>query len=148
MTVLELLGRLRSQDVKVWVDGERLHVSAPKGSLTPALQAELADRKAEPGLAAHGPGRGDAAAPGHAPRRCDPAILRPATALVPGTLEPGNPAYHISVSYRFRGRLDRAVLERALSEIVRRHEALRTRFGQEEGEPVQIVEPARPCRCP
>ena len=36
------------------------------------------------------------------------------------------------------------VLERALSEIVRRHEILRTRFADEDGRPVQVVELPRP----
>ncbi|MCG8914453.1 amino acid adenylation domain-containing protein [Actinokineospora sp. PR83] len=40
--------------------------------------------------------------------------------------------------------LDAAVVQRALDLLVRRHEALRTRFTAESGEPVQLVEPARP----
>ncbi|MFP2902795.1 condensation domain-containing protein, partial [Corallococcus sp. 4LFB] len=39
------------------------------------------------------------------------------------------------------GRLDVAVLQRALDELVRRHEALRTTFTAHEGTPVQVVNP-------
>ena len=54
-------------------------------------------------------------------------------------LEPGNPVYNIPVAVRLRGRLDRAALERALQAIVERHDALRTTFAMENGEPVQVV---------
>ncbi|HEX8276905.1 MAG TPA: amino acid adenylation domain-containing protein [Longimicrobiaceae bacterium] len=56
-------------------------------------------------------------------------------------LEPGRPFYHIGVPVRMRGRLDRGALARALSEIVRRHEALRTGFVLVDGEPRQTVRP-------
>ena len=56
-------------------------------------------------------------------------------------LDPGNPAYNISISLAVRGQLDIAVLESALLEVARRHEVLRTRFDWFFGEPVQVVEP-------
>ncbi len=52
--------------------------------------------------------------------------------------------YNIPVALRLRGDLDVPVLERALSEIARRHEILRTRFADEDGRPVQVVELPRP----
>ena len=52
--------------------------------------------------------------------------------------------YNIPVALRLRGALDVPMLERALSEIVRRHEILRTRFADEAGRPVQVVDPPRP----
>ena len=55
-----------------------------------------------------------------------------------------NAAYNIPVGLRIRGELRISILEHALSEIVRRHEVLRTRFSVEDGRPRQIVEPARP----
>jgi amino acid adenylation domain-containing protein len=50
-------------------------------------------------------------------------------------------AYNIPVGVRLRGDLQVQILESALSEIVRRHEILRTHFSVEDGRPVQIVEP-------
>jgi len=47
VTTIEFLSYLRSLDVKLWADGDRLRYSAPKGALTPALRAELVERKAE-----------------------------------------------------------------------------------------------------
>jgi amino acid adenylation domain-containing protein len=49
-------------------------------------------------------------------------------------------AYNVSASYRF-ARLDAPALERALGEIVRRHEALRTVFADTEGTAVQVIHP-------
>jgi amino acid adenylation domain-containing protein len=51
-------------------------------------------------------------------------------------------AYNIPVAVRLRGDLRVDVLERAFSEIVRRHEILRTHFSVEDDRPVQIVEPS------
>ncbi len=55
-------------------------------------------------------------------------------------LEPGRPFYHIGVPVKLKGRLDHEALVRALTEIVRRHEALRTRFVRVDGEPRQVVD--------
>ena len=56
-------------------------------------------------------------------------------------LEPGNPFYNLPGGFRLRGPLDQAALARARSEIVRRHEMLRTTFPTVEGRPVQRVGP-------
>src|SRR3712207_5271232 len=63
-------------------------------------------------------------------------------------LEPDSPAYNIHLSLRLRGRLNVAVLERTLSEIVRRHESLRTTFVAVEGVPAQVVSAAEPLTLP
>jgi amino acid adenylation domain-containing protein len=57
-------------------------------------------------------------------------------------LEPGNPVYNMPFPLRMRGVLDVASLERALGEVIRRHDSLRTRFAVVDGRPVQRVEPA------
>jgi amino acid adenylation domain-containing protein len=59
-------------------------------------------------------------------------------------LEPGSPLYNMPQAMALDGALDRPALEAALSEILRRHEVLRTRFAEEAGEPVQLVQPAAP----
>ncbi len=56
-------------------------------------------------------------------------------------LDPGSPAYNLPATVRLEGRLDSSALERALAEICRRHEALRTTFPAPAGEPVQEVGP-------
>ena len=59
-------------------------------------------------------------------------------------LVPEIPIYNEPVTIHRRGRLDVAVLERTLTEIVRRHEAWRTHFVLTNGEPVQVVQPVTP----
>ena len=50
------------------------------------------------------------------------------------------PAYNISLAVRLRGPLDPRVLSAALSEIVRRHEAVRTRFAIRDGVGIQTID--------
>ncbi len=61
-------------------------------------------------------------------------------------LSPGTVAYNFSWAIRLRGPLDVPALERAVAEIVRRHEALRTRFVPEDGRPTQVVDDPGPSR--
>ncbi|HYG65747.1 MAG TPA: non-ribosomal peptide synthase/polyketide synthase, partial [Thermoanaerobaculia bacterium] len=56
-------------------------------------------------------------------------------------LAPGGGAYNVPVALRVEGDLHVGVLQCSLTEIVRRHEALRTVFAAHDGTPVQIVEP-------
>jgi amino acid adenylation domain-containing protein len=63
-------------------------------------------------------------------------------------LDPGSPVYNVPAVVRLSGALDRGALHRALEEIVRRHDALRTTVGMRDGEPVQVVAPAGPLPLP
>jgi len=56
-------------------------------------------------------------------------------------MTPGNPAYNLPYGYRLRGPLDVTALERSFNEIIKRHEALRTTFAVEGGEPLQRIHP-------
>ena len=47
----------------------------------------------------------------------------------------------MAFAWRLRGAVDTAALERALAELVRRHETLRTHIERASGEPAQVVEP-------
>lgn len=86
--------------------------------------------------------------------RRDPSITRPPLSFAQQRLwflqqlEPNNAAYNIPLSVRLRGALNIAVLKRALSEVVRRHEILRTAFEDIDGQPVQIISPPHPVGFP
>jgi amino acid adenylation domain-containing protein len=63
-------------------------------------------------------------------------------------LEPGNPFYNSRHVVKLTGRLDVDALARALNEVVRRHESLRTTFNDVGGTPLQFVAPYQPCALP
>jgi len=58
-------------------------------------------------------------------------------------LEPGTGLYNVPGEVRLAGPLDVLALTAAWTEVLRRHEALRTVFPVRDGEPSQRVEPAR-----
>ncbi|HEX3528277.1 MAG TPA: amino acid adenylation domain-containing protein, partial [Thermoanaerobaculia bacterium] len=57
-------------------------------------------------------------------------------------LSPGNASYNMPAGVRLEGRVDLAAMQAALNEVVRRHEALRTRFPTTKGQPFQVIAPA------
>lgn len=54
-------------------------------------------------------------------------------------LSPGVPVNNVCQAVRMQGKLDLIALEKALNEIVRRHEILRTNFVAVEGRPLQAI---------
>lgn len=54
----------------------------------------------------------------------------------------GTPLYNLPNALRLKGSLNVTALEQSLSEIVRRHEALRTTFSAVNGQPIQVIHPA------
>src|SRR5205085_4932227 len=63
-------------------------------------------------------------------------------------LEPTNPVYNIPVVVRLKGRLDPQALEESITEIINRHETLRTQFSDVDGQPVQHILPKGPVTLP
>ncbi|MES1244615.1 MAG: amino acid adenylation domain-containing protein, partial [Acidobacteriota bacterium] len=59
-------------------------------------------------------------------------------------LEPGGFAYNLTSPLRVNGALDVDLLSRCLTDVVRRHETLRTRFSILDGRPVQMIDPPAP----
>jgi amino acid adenylation domain-containing protein len=59
-------------------------------------------------------------------------------------VEGASAAYNVGVCIRLHGALRPRELEAALTEIVRRHEPLRTTFAERDGEAVQVVHAPRP----
>jgi natural product biosynthesis luciferase-like monooxygenase protein len=63
-------------------------------------------------------------------------------------LQPESAVYNVPLGYRIRGALDVDALEAALSELVRRHEVLRSAFRAEGGEARAVVRPPAPVPLP
>jgi amino acid adenylation domain-containing protein len=57
-------------------------------------------------------------------------------------LAPGSAFYNQNLALRMDAPYPHAILERALNEIVRRHESLRTIFESADGQPVQVILPS------
>jgi len=57
-------------------------------------------------------------------------------------LEPGSAFYNIPAAVRLSGKLDARALEHSLNQIISRHEALRTNFDIQDGQPVQVIAPS------
>ena len=55
-------------------------------------------------------------------------------------LEPDSAAYNIPHAVRLGGKLQIAALAESLKHVAQRHEVLRTRFEQREGQPVQVID--------
>ncbi|NUM34973.1 MAG: amino acid adenylation domain-containing protein [Candidatus Brocadiae bacterium] len=59
-------------------------------------------------------------------------------------MDPGIAAYNIPAFVALEGEISIEILEKSIQEIIRRHEALRTIFLEEEGNPRQAILPYRP----
>ncbi len=143
---------LKSLDVRLNAEGDRLRVNAPKGSITDDLRAEIAERKPEilAFLRLQAPSKLLILSP--IPRRStnEPTPLSFAQERLwfLEQLEPGNSSYNICRASRLTGRLNIAALEASLTEIVRRHEVLRTAFQVFDGRPVQVTVPTAQIELP
>lgn len=57
-------------------------------------------------------------------------------------MAPESAAYNMPILLKMQGRIDLVALERSLTTLVGRHEALRTIFREQDGTPVQVILPA------
>ncbi len=77
----------------------------------------------------------------HAPREWYPLSFDQERLWFNQQLDLASPAYNIYTASRYKGPLDMVLLARALNEVVRRHDVLRTTFHQRDGQPEQRVAP-------
>ncbi|HKI01749.1 MAG TPA: amino acid adenylation domain-containing protein [Thermoanaerobaculia bacterium] len=145
-TTVQFLSLLRDKGIKLWTEGEKLRFSAPQGTMTPALTAELKDRKFE--LLSF-------LRQGHVGRRSSAPtrVVTPEMENIPlsfaqqrlwfiDRLVPDSPQYNIARAVSLKGPVRVPVLAASLDEVVRRHAALRTTFAEVDGQPVQRIVPS------
>jgi amino acid adenylation domain-containing protein len=134
LTVEELLASLRDRDVRLEVRGDRLRISAPRGALDAVLREALTRHKSEI-LSRLGADDGSLS-------------FGQERLWFLDQLEPQSAAYNIPLVLEIDGRLNPEALASALSEVVRRHEVLRTACRVEDGRPVAILHPPEPVPLP
>lgn len=143
--IIELMNRLRELGIKLQVEKDRLRVDAPKGVLSSSLRDELSSRKVEILHFLYNSTNTDYYAPiplQRVPRDGELCLSFSQERLwFLYQLEPENISYNISQCVRLEGPVQVDVLKEAISEIIRRHEVLRTTFGEVGGQPIQVISP-------
>jgi len=148
MTTLEFLSHLRTKDVKVWIDDNKLRFRAPERAMTPDLKAEMAARKGEIlRFLRDLKDTSRAEMPPLRRARRDqslPLSFSQERLWFLDQLFPHIPLYNLYGQTDFKKALNEDALQRAFSEVIRRHEVLRTTFQSVNGIPVQIIAPPSP----
>ncbi|BAY78058.1 McnC protein [Nostoc linckia NIES-25] len=145
LNTVEFLSYLRSLDIQVFIDDEKFRCNAPEGILTAELRAEIQQRKVEIIEFLE-------ASNGSNDRSFRPLVPISRSRNLPlsfaqqrlwflDQLIPNNPFYNIPLTLQLTGSLNLGALEQTFNEIVRRHEALRTTFVIQSGQPVQVINP-------
>ncbi|MEO7360961.1 MAG: condensation domain-containing protein, partial [Gemmatimonadaceae bacterium] len=134
-SVQALLYELTQRDIRLTLDGEKLKVNAPAGALDDALKARLSAAKADVIAALRRPAALS-------------VRLRPVPRVAPlpisyaqqrlwflDRMQPGNSHYNISYAMRLTGHLHVEALTAAINQLPQRHEALRMRIRDIDGNP-------------
>ena len=138
------MDHLRWLDVQLWAEGDRLRYSAPKGTLTPSLRAELAEQKTEIlAILDNGILATNSTSLPLQPISRDgelPLSFIQERLWFLEQLDPvASTAYNIPVALRITGPLNVAALHQTFNEIVRRHEGLRATCSTVNGQPIQTI---------
>ena len=133
-----LLSHLNDLGVKLWAEEDKLRCNAPPGVLTAELKTLIVDRRFElvdllnkVDIGMTHSDRGENVSLSFSQQRL----------WFLDQLEGPSWVYNIPLAWRFIGKLDVAALEKSIAHIVQRHDALRTTFGEQNGNPVQIIAP-------
>ncbi len=144
MSVVDLLTRLQRQEIRLWLEGDRLRFSAPPGALTQELRDEIGQHRAEIITVLRNSQITETLM--HRQRTGDevPMTFAQLRYWLLDQLTPENPAHNIPIFVRLIGPLQIPALERALNALTERHEILRTTFELRGGTPCQVIHPVGP----
>jgi amino acid adenylation domain-containing protein len=139
------LSDLANQDIKLWMDGDRLRCNAPQGLLTPEIQTELKNRKAEIIHFLNQLGSEEQINPRTIlpiPRDGQlPLSFAQSRLWFLYQLEGATGTYNMTGALSLSGPLQVEALKQALRTIIQRHESLRNSFQTVDGVPVQVIDP-------
>ncbi len=152
MKVGDFLAYLKGLDIKLWLEGEKLRFQAPKGVMTPEIKEEIAAKKPEILdflRAAKIPTNTVDLEIIPVSRDQDlPLSFAQQRLWFLHQLSPDSHSYNLLDALRLEGNLNLLALEQSLSELIRRHEILRTTFPMVEGQPIQRIAPPSPVSLP
>ncbi|MEH1902755.1 MAG: amino acid adenylation domain-containing protein [Nostoc sp.] len=133
----EFLRHLKRLDIYISLADGRLHCNAPKGALTPEIKTQLANRKADIVTWL----QQNQIQPLCPVKRTEnlPLSFAQARLWFLEQLDTGNTAYSVPNAYQLTGNLNIAALEQTITELLRRHEVLRTNLQAVNGAPVQVI---------
>ncbi len=144
--LVEFLSKLRSLDIQLIVDRDKLRCNAPSGTLTPELHQEISQRKAEIiSFLNTATSTTHQNIPSLVPISRNsklPLSFAQKRLWFLDQLVPNNPFYNVPAALRLTGALNLVALKQTFNEIVRRHEVLRTNLIVVEGEVVQFIAPS------
>jgi len=148
----EFLAYLKGLDIKLWLEGEKLRFQAPKGVMNPEIKEEIAAKKPEILdflKAAKIPTNTVDLEIIPVSRDQDlPLSFAQQRLWFLQQLSPDSHSYNLLDALRLEGNLNLLALEQSLSELIRRHEILRTTFPMVEGQPIQRIAPPSPVSLP
>jgi amino acid adenylation domain-containing protein len=140
VSIEEPLSELRTLDIRLSVEGERLRCSAPQVGLACELEQQITALKPELLRSLH-PSFGSSL---RIPKRPVPQAGAPLSFAQERfwflqNFDPDTSTYNITASRKFSERLDADRLRAALGTVVERHAVLRTNFSEFDGCPVQVI---------
>jgi amino acid adenylation domain-containing protein len=142
-----LMARLTKLGVNLAVEDGRLKVNAPKGVLTDALKAALAEQR-DAIIRSLNDGARQQAASEHVLGPTDRRSPLPLTAVQRrfwflDRIGQGEGNQNVVIPLKFEGDFDIVAMKAALMFLFERHEILRLRLGDKEGEPYPEISPLR-----
>ncbi|MFS0592510.1 amino acid adenylation domain-containing protein [Cytobacillus horneckiae] len=144
MKLIELLGILRKNNIKMWVENNNLHFDDPNQFLSEDMYQNLNDKKQEIiSLFKDAKQTKDDVNNKKIVKQVKPENIPLSFAQqrlwFMEQLQPGTSFYNIQDVRQLEGRLNISALEWSINEIVRRHESMRTTFNEVDGEPIQVI---------
>ncbi|BAZ09555.1 amino acid adenylation domain-containing protein [Calothrix sp. NIES-4071] len=144
-STFEFVRHLTNLSIELETDGDRLRCHAPEGVLIPTLRQEIAGRKAEIILFLQQAKQVKTSYQlpiQRVPRDGElPLSFAQQRLWFLHHLSPDSRSYNMLDVQRLNGLLNVVALEQSLSELIGRHEVLRTTFPTVDGKPVQVIAP-------
>ncbi len=141
-SIEEFTSELEGKKIKLWVDGDSLKYKAPMGIVTKEILESLGDRKAEiiDYLKTKSTG-GNFYSPISKveEREYYPLSAAQMRMFLLSRLDSDSTAYNLTQALKINGEFNIDRLTEVITQLVHRHEALRTSFDIVEGEPVQKI---------